>query len=379
MTFTIYLTTECNFKCKYCYEQFEEKMYLTKEDAKKIIDFIMDYTSENITIVFMGGEPLLFKETIYYIINYINTNYTERKVKYNMTTNASLIDDNVIEVIKKEDFELRVSIDGDRYSHLLNRNSKNGKEYYDTIINNIEKIRFNNIPFAVRMTVTHNTLSNIYQNVKYFHEKGFDAIFIGIDFTATYTEEEMLILHQQLKLVAKYYIEEFDNGRKFAIGQIDGKFLNLIYDFNNSFNMCSAGQDTFKILPNLEVYPCEYLVGNRSFLIGEVGKYIDCEKSKKIAYKLFQKGTTNCSSCKIRDFCHYMKCGYANFVKTGKINIPSKNNCEIEKMYYVLVRDILLHLAEKKYDTLKIYKKYVDENHIKVSEIGKKVFQLIEM
>ena len=66
--------------------------------------------------------------------------------------------------------------------------------------------------------------------------------------------------------------------KKIAIGQIDGKFLNLLCDFHNTFNMCSAGQDTFKILPNLEVYPCEYLTGNHKFLIGKIGEYIDLNK-----------------------------------------------------------------------------------------------------
>lgn len=57
-----------------------------------------------------------------------------------MTTNASLIDDEIIEVMKK-DFELRVSIDGNRKTHLINRISKNGMEYFETIIRNIDKLK----------------------------------------------------------------------------------------------------------------------------------------------------------------------------------------------------------------------------------------------
>ena len=65
MTFTIYLTTECNFKCKYCYEQFSDHLNLSEKNAFKIVDYIMGVTNEDITIVFMGGEPLLFKKTHY--------------------------------------------------------------------------------------------------------------------------------------------------------------------------------------------------------------------------------------------------------------------------------------------------------------------------
>ena len=45
------------------------------------------------------------------------------------------------------------------------------------------------------------------------------------------------------------------------------KRVNAV-SYTHLFNMCSAGRDTFKILPNLEVYPCEYLTGNHKFLIG---------------------------------------------------------------------------------------------------------------
>lgn len=44
---------------------------------------------------------------------------------------------------------------------------------------------------------------------------------------------------------------------------------------------------TFKILPNLEVYPCEYLTGNHKFLIGKIGEYIDLNKSKELAKQIF--------------------------------------------------------------------------------------------
>lgn len=29
--FTLYMTTDCNFKCKYCYEDYKKHLYLDQE------------------------------------------------------------------------------------------------------------------------------------------------------------------------------------------------------------------------------------------------------------------------------------------------------------------------------------------------------------
>ena len=43
--YTIYLTTECNFQCTYCYEEYTKCLILDKEMLKDILDFIIDLES----------------------------------------------------------------------------------------------------------------------------------------------------------------------------------------------------------------------------------------------------------------------------------------------------------------------------------------------
>lgn len=49
--YTIYLTTECNFQCTYCYEEYTKCLILDKEMLKDILDFIIDL--EQIKIVML--------------------------------------------------------------------------------------------------------------------------------------------------------------------------------------------------------------------------------------------------------------------------------------------------------------------------------------
>ncbi len=139
--------------------------------------------------------------------------------------------------------------------------------------------------------------------------------------------------------------------------------------------MCSAGRDTFKILPNLNVYPCEYLVGQEKFCIGNISKGIDTDRSIRLAYELYDVDTQKCRECHIKDYCYQMKCGYSNYVTTGKINVPCDQDCKLEKMYYPIVESILFHLADNKYYGLKYYKDYIEKNKLKLSFVGEKVFE----
>lgn len=54
----LHITKACNFKCKFCYAQFNQLSNKTSEiEWKQIIDKLADYGTEKIT--FVGGEPTL--------------------------------------------------------------------------------------------------------------------------------------------------------------------------------------------------------------------------------------------------------------------------------------------------------------------------------
>lgn len=52
-----YILKECNYNCKICFSQFEDKNKLNYEEQIKIIDKLVGYVDK---ITFVGGEPLLY-------------------------------------------------------------------------------------------------------------------------------------------------------------------------------------------------------------------------------------------------------------------------------------------------------------------------------
>lgn len=380
--FTLYMTTACNFKCKYCYEDYQDNYQLDENSLIKTLEFMMNYGDKGkVLIDFLGGEPLLKKDLIYQAVQYIQVNYPEREVKYYITTNCSLMDNQFIEFMKKNNFTVRLSFDGNKETHDLNRVAKDGMSCYDKIFKNILNVKESGVNYSVRMTVTENTIPHMFENVLFLHNNGLDNICMIMDVYLKLTPELTTIFMQQIKSITDYYIQEFNAGRAFIIDQFDGKMFNMLCDFGNCFSMCDAGIGNFKIFPNGQIYPCGFLTNDNSFVIGNIDDGIDIRKAKIIALSNYDKNADKCIECKIRDFCHGMKCGYMNFVNTGKINIPSESECQCEHIFYDAMTRILEYYLknfdERIKQKLSPYIDFIQDDHLKLSDYGLRLKQRI--
>ena len=85
--FTLYMSTDCNFKCQYCYEDYHNHYQLNEKTLVDSLEFIMNYGDKGkVLIDFLCGEPLLKKNLIYQAVDYIKNFYPEREAKYYITT-----------------------------------------------------------------------------------------------------------------------------------------------------------------------------------------------------------------------------------------------------------------------------------------------------
>ena len=376
--FTLYMTTDCNFKCQYCYENYHNHCQLNDKTLVESLEFIMNYGErEKVFLDFLGGEPLLKKNLIYQAVEYIKVNYPKREVKYYLTTNCSLMDDYFIEFMKQNNFTIRLSFDGSKETHDLNRVAKDGVSCYERIFENILKVKNSGISFSVRMTVTENTIPHMYENICYLHENGLNNICMIMDVYLKISDKLKWEFKKQVDLIVKYYLKEASVGRAFIIDQFDGKIFNMLCNLGNCFGMCDAGIGNFKIFPNGQIYPCGFLTNDEKFSIGNIWDGVDIRKAKLIALSNFDKSDPKCKNCTIRDFCHGMKCGYMNFVNTGKINVPSEAECIFENIFYEAMAKIFEYYLQQPITVLKekmgFFITYIKEEHLKLSNYGEKI------
>lgn len=151
-TFTIEVTQQCNLRCKYCCYSGEydnrrthTSVELSEDNTIKCIEFIgknMDLTSPYITICFYGGEALLAKRKIEYMINSLQVNHPNVKFIFSISSNGILLNRQNIEwICNTPNLKIVVTIDGDKVMHDKNRVTCNGKGSFDIIMQNLNTFR----------------------------------------------------------------------------------------------------------------------------------------------------------------------------------------------------------------------------------------------
>lgn len=115
MKVSLVVNHNCNFRCRYCYTGRKVDRAMSKEMARKAVDFGLSQAQDGaVNFSFFGGEPLLEPELIDEAAAFARTQADKReiKVRFQFSTNASLIDDNTIELLNKHGLRLQVSYDG---------------------------------------------------------------------------------------------------------------------------------------------------------------------------------------------------------------------------------------------------------------------------
>lgn len=143
---TLALTEQCNLRCKYCgyMAKYMDHNYhikeMTKETAFKAIDFLMKHSQESdvCNIGFYGGEPLLKINLIKECVAYVKERYPFRQPTYNITTNATLIEEKIAIFLIENNFKITISLDGPYREQNKYRVDRKGNASYKNVYRGIE-------------------------------------------------------------------------------------------------------------------------------------------------------------------------------------------------------------------------------------------------
>ncbi|MCP4365623.1 MAG: radical SAM protein [Planctomycetes bacterium] len=137
------LTQRCNLRCKYCTfgGGFKDHRTLSSREMstellEKTIDSALSHGDklDEIGIRFYGGEPLSAFELLQGAVLYAQRRASGKKVRFSVTTNATLIDKPRARFLRDAGFSVIVSVDGPQYMHDRYRVYPNGKgSYADTL------------------------------------------------------------------------------------------------------------------------------------------------------------------------------------------------------------------------------------------------------
>jgi uncharacterized protein len=143
-------TEQCNFRCTYCYEDFEigRMRRGTVLGVKRLLDRRLP-TLESLTISWFGGEPLLARGLVEEISAHILESPSHPDLHYqaDMTTNGYLLDLPTAGKLCSLGVRLyQISLDGPARMHDRTRIRVNGKGSFERIWRNLTAIRESDIP-----------------------------------------------------------------------------------------------------------------------------------------------------------------------------------------------------------------------------------------
>lgn len=144
---TIAPTSDCNFRCIYCYEKNsirEKEMNIDVENA--ILDFIEKMIKDisSISIAWYGGEPLMRFDIIENLSEKIIKMCNENKVEYfaSIVTNGYLLTPEIAKkMVDLKISNMQITLDGDKKVHDKRRILANGQGTFDQIFSNLKKCK----------------------------------------------------------------------------------------------------------------------------------------------------------------------------------------------------------------------------------------------
>lgn len=139
------ISEDCNLQCAYCVAKGgsygRESSFMSVETARLGVERFFEHYHTVQNIQFFGGEPFLNPDAIEAVCEALY----ERKAKnpdfkmpyLNVNTNGTIINDRVINLIKKYNLQLVVSIDGPKEIHDRFRRTRGDAPTFDTILKNV--------------------------------------------------------------------------------------------------------------------------------------------------------------------------------------------------------------------------------------------------
>ena len=162
MDLWIHTTDKCNLRCSYCYICTKDTQKNMEDStienlSKSIIETVKKYSLKTVVLRLSWWEPTLVinkrLEKIELLKDALNNENCVLKITF--LSNGTTIDDNKIDIIKKNKFWLSISLDGIWDFHDKNRFYVDWKWSFEDVSKNIEKLIQNWIKPTI-MTVVSN-------------------------------------------------------------------------------------------------------------------------------------------------------------------------------------------------------------------------------
>jgi len=349
--FTFIVTDDCNFNCSYCFQK-KEKKYIELSTIDHAIKFFYDYLSTKSTVMigFYGGEPLLAYPQIKHAtvkLKRKNNFATEPKnLDFQVTTNGSLLTDEMLTFFDRHKFLLTLSFDG------LAQDKGRKKNSLWEMIRMMKHIgTYPNIRFEINSVFTPQTVGLFADSIRYMIENGSPNITFNFSSMEEWSDTNLELVDEQLNKLSQFLQTHHRKTGKIPVTnfQSRGDQPEKRPKPGTSEFRCDAGTRHMAITPAGELWGCflfhDYFKNRghdpqfQDYSFGPIDKFIAefdltfPPKSpiyKELRQDYFQVEGEFCFLCKNLDTC--MVCPVNAAYSSGSIGKISLKQCKLTKI-----------------------------------------------
>lgn len=335
---TLEVNQKCNLKCNYCYLGEKAGTVMSFETARKSVDLAFEkaviHRDKKIWFDFIGGEALLDFSLINNILYYISDKNKDQQysIKLSMTSNATTLNQSIIDWLILNNFDLKVSIDGSKEVHDLNRITTNNRGSFSMILEKWKYIREyekrTGKLIQVTNVVTRNNYIYFFESVKFLVEElEIKIVDTAIDLFIDWTEEELSVICNEIYKIFALYERCFTEKRAFGWSFINEVMQSV--EKKRKFYNCGAGIISLYVRTDGTFYSCPtHMVEQES--LGSVERGLNPQKIKFL--KDFNSiDNENCRTCEIYEECEAKSCVMQSLDTNGDINNPDPTLCFLQK------------------------------------------------
>jgi uncharacterized protein len=335
------ISHRCNLRCRYCYADGGRYggtgMLMKPETAVDLVDYLMEESKDDrVLITFFGGEPLLNLPAIRSVVDRGRSREKEfdRRVDFALTTNGTLLDEDVARYLAQHDIRLTVSIDGPMEVHNRNRVFPDGRGSYNLLASHLTKI-LNRCRIPARTTLTKENI-DVVTILDHLLALGFTEVgFAPVDTTErtiALEDFEMERVMEGFERLTERFLQEALQGRVYGFTNIVN-LLKLLHRGDSKALPCGAGLKLASASPDGVFSLCHRFSGNEDFRIGDVRSGMDDGRRRALleASRVDEKAA--CRTCWARHLCGG-GCYYLGHLHNGDVQRPHEPTCAFLRRWY---------------------------------------------
>jgi len=339
------ITNQCNLACTYCYEFGADKIatpegkpkYMTLETATASVDFLLAQSAgrQAVHITFFGGETLMNFKLLRQVVDYAREQAAlqGRGVGFSLTTNATLLTDEIIDFLAGNDIGVTVSMDGPPDLQDKRRVDKRGRGTYRIIEPKLRKLiaRHKSRAITARVTLTDGVTDvvRIYRHLKDdlgFDEIGFAPVTTNGDQDYAIDDRGMDGVLAEFHQLADEWLEYALRGQRHGFSNVSETIGELIQGVNKS-HPCGAGLGLLGVSPSGDLSPCHRFTDADTHTLGHVSSGVDAAKREDFLARGHVSAKYECQTCWARPLCAG-GCHHEAFVRYGDTGHANLHYCD---------------------------------------------------